>query len=212
MSQAHPPRLIAAVEEFDSILAQLDEAGATSALGERLRRLLGALRSAMNWLEDTSYFEEAHALMDRAGRLARMHFADDCHLTFEGDSYFMECPVALAHNRVGMSPGMRVVQSECSICGLDPDDCMHITGREYEGHTCYRRITEVDLLEISLVGRPAQPDARIMKMSVDERDIRQALGSQYERGVPVLCDRCLSKCAGVVRPFEGHSHTVTKGN
>lgn len=70
-----------------------------------LRGAFEPLRSAMNWLEDTSHFETAHQRLDAAGQLAREIFPHGCHLTQENLSYYQQCPVALAHNRVGMSPG-----------------------------------------------------------------------------------------------------------
>jgi hypothetical protein len=52
------------------------------------------------------------------------------------------------------------------------------------------------------VGRPAQPDALIQRMSIDTRHIAAALDDRFEPGVPVNCDRCLLPCDGVARPFE----------
>jgi hypothetical protein len=156
----------------------------------------------MNWLEDTEHFEVAHDVLDKAGNLARRAFPHGCVLPYRDDGYFMECPVALAHNRVGMSIGFVARAIECSICGRDPDECPHITGRMYDGKRCIRRITDLDLLEVSFVARPEQPDARIMGMSVDMSDLRESLGEEFSPGVPVTCDRCLSPCDGMARPFE----------
>jgi hypothetical protein len=176
--------------------------GPTEEDHKKLRAALATLRSAMNWLEDTEHFDAAHDALDKAGSLARMRFPDGCALPYRDGSYFMECPVALAHNRVGMSIGFVARAIECSICGRDPDECPHITGRMYDGERCIRVITELDLLEVSLVGRPREPDARIMSMSVDMSDLRESLGDEFTPGDPVTCDRCLSSCGGVVRPFE----------
>jgi len=65
-----------------------------------------------------------------------------------------------------------------------------------------RRITNLDLIDISLVARPEQPDARIMRMSVDMSDLSESIGEEFIAGTEVTCDRCLSKCDGVARPFE----------
>lgn len=169
---------------------------------KKLRDALTTLRSAMNWLEDTEYFEVAHKVLDKAGSLARRVFPHGCMLPYRDGSYFVECPVALAHNRVGMSVGFVARAVECSICGRDPDECPHITGRTYDGQRCIRRITEADVLEVSLVGRPEQPDARIMSMSIAMSDLHESLGEEFVPGVCVTCDRCLSPCDGVARPFE----------
>jgi hypothetical protein len=155
----------------------------------------------MNHLEDTPEFEEAHLALDSAGRLGRTRFPDGCHLEFEDDTYYQCCPVALAHSRVGFSPGFIVKVAECSICRNDPDSCEHITGHVYDGVLCVRVIKDGEIFEVSLVSRPSQPDARIERMSVSHADIRAKLGSRFEPGIPVLCDRCLVDCDGVSDEF-----------
>jgi hypothetical protein len=168
---------------------------------EKLRQALETLRSATNWLEDSEHFEAAHEALDQAGQFRREHFS--CLFTFEDGVYYQDCPVALAHNRVGMSPAMVIGAAQCSICKQDPEECAHITGRVYDGQRCIRIITEVkEILEISLVARPAQPDARITRMSVDTDRFRRALGPAFRVGMPINCDRCLSNCDGVSRVFE----------
>jgi hypothetical protein len=66
----------------------------------------------------------------------------------------------------------------------------------------YPHIHEADLFEVSLVARPAQPDARIESISVGRNELRKRLGSKFTPGMPVFCDNCLTPCGGVVRPFE----------
>lgn len=176
--------------------------GPTEADHKKLRGALATLRSAMNWLEDSEHFEDAHNLLDKAGALARAEFSEGCALLYEKGSYFLDCPVTLAHNRVGMSIGFVAQSVECSICGCDPDECPHITGRTYDAKRCVRVITDLDLIDVSLVARPEQPDARIMRMSVDTSDLRESIGDEFTPGMPVTCDRCISKCDGVARPFE----------
>ncbi len=173
-----------------------------------LRSAFEPLRSAMNWLEDTSHFETAHQRLDGAGQLAREIFPHGCHLTQENLSYYQQCPVALAHNRVGMSPGYVVREAECSICRQDPEDCPHIKGRVYDGQTCHRIIKQLDVLEVSFVGRPAQPDARIHRISVGRAELEAGLGEAFTPGVVVTCDRCLKPCRGVARPFEDSHLTL----
>jgi hypothetical protein len=139
---------------------------------------------------------------DKAGALAREIFPHGCQLSYRDEAYFQECPVALAHNRSGMSVAFVTRAAECSICGQDPEDCLHINGRVYDGKRCTRIITDADILEISLVGRPAMPDARIMSISVDFDDLRKRLGEKFTPGIPVTCDNCLIPCDGVAQPFE----------
>jgi hypothetical protein len=185
--------------------ATLSIEGPTEEAGAQLRHSLSILRSAMNWLEDSSLFDVAHERLDLAGRLAREHFPEGCALSFRDGTYFQECPAALAHNRMGMSVGYVVREAECSICHKDPEDCDHIKGQLYDGERCVRIIKRADLMEVSLVGRPAQPDARVMSVSVETEEMRRRLGSDFRRGMSILCDSCLSPCHGVARPFESTS-------
>lgn len=158
----------------------------------------------MNWLEDSEHFEQAHRTLDDAGRFIRQSFG--CTLAFKDGAYRQDCPVALAHNRIGMSIGAIVKKASCSICRRDPQDCSHITGRTYDGERCVRVIEEAELLEVSLVDRPSMPDARILSMSIPNSELRKVLGPKFRPGVPLSCDRCLSACGGVNdRPYQFRS-------
>jgi len=163
----------------------------------RARNGLGILRSAVDWLEDSDHFDHAHKVLDDAGRLVRTTFG--CKLTFEpGKGYSQTCPVALAHNRVGNSTGSIIEESECSICQEDPEDCDHIAGQVYGDEVCGRVTTKADLLEVSLVSRPKQPDARIDSVSIIRDELERELGSEFRYGMPVSCDKCLQECNGMV--------------
>lgn len=164
-----------------------------------VRSSLHLFRSAMNWLEGTEEFEVAHQELDAAGRFARETFG--CTVERQGDQYFDSCPAKLAHNRIGMSIGYVVKSAECSICGLDPEDCPHIRGYEYDGVVCTRRLVELEVQEVSLVARPADPDARIERVSISHAELREALGDAFRPGIDVNCDVCLTPCAGVRRPM-----------
>lgn len=168
------------------------------------RESLATLRSAMDWLEDTDCFVEAHQALDSAGRQVRQIFG--CHLGQQGSDYFQECPVALGHNRLGMSVGAVVNRVECSICGADPEDCEHITGRLYDGQRCGRNLCDFEFTEVSIVRRPAFPDARIGSIGVSHESLRAELGPRWKPGTPVRCDRCLSDCDGVAEHPDLGSH------
>lgn len=154
-------------------------------------------RSAMDWLEDTDRFETAHRVLDEIGKLTRTHAPSACSLEEDEGQYFQTCPVSLAHSRVGLSPGLVVEEMKCSICSLDPRDCAHISGEAYDGVEAHRIITKARILEVNLVARPAQPDARLTRVSVTEAELREALGRTVDPGTIVTCDRCLSTCEGV---------------
>lgn len=123
------------------------------------RESLRVFRRSMDWLEDTEYFETAHHALDAAGNWVKLSF--DCFLESSEGRYFQTCPVSLAHSRVGLSIGGIIQKAVCSICGKDAVKCAHITGHEYIGQRCYVTITQVDLVEVSIVSRPEQPDAHI---------------------------------------------------
>ena len=163
------------------------------------RSALSVARSAMDWLEDTDHFDEAHDLLHEIGRFIRSTWR--CSFGHDNQGYWRECPADLAHIRCGMSPGMVIGASECSICHQEPAECDHINGRVYDGERCYRIITEVkEILEVSLVSRPAQPDARIQRVSVSTSDLQDHLGPVWKPGMPVSCDKCLSPCPGFTFP------------
>lgn len=199
-------RLRSGSEQYGRVARLLPLEGATDELHAELRRSMHTLRGAMNYLEyqDAAGFEAAHARLDAAGRLAREEFSDGCQLAYHDGIYHQECPVALAHNRIGLSPAIKIKAMECSICRSDPDDCDHIRGREYGGQKCLHVVTEGDIMEISFVGRPAQPDARISSVSIQMNELQQNLGAEFQPGIPITCDMCLSSCNGIYRPYQEH--------
>lgn len=167
-----------------------------------LARALETLRSATNWLEGSELFDVAHVALDTAGRARRHFFPADCAFEYEDGHYTQTCPVSLAHNRLGMSIGGVIRESQCSICGEDPEDCSHVSGRTYGGEVCVRIIHKFDLDHVALVATPDFPDARIMSAPVDLSDIKSVLGDVFVPGMTVTCDRCLTDCQGVSRPFQ----------
>lgn len=60
---------------------------------------------------------------------------------------------------VFLSPGMKVLRAECSICGKPQhidSFCGHVTGKVYAGEFCARVITKAEMREISMVLKPVQ--------------------------------------------------------
>ena len=188
------------------------------------RAALAGFDSALNWAEGGPFEQAVHARMDQAGRWVRERFG--CKLHREGNEYFQRCPVALGHNRMGMSVG-GLSRKVCSICGEDFSECPHRPGVEYvvngavgplewcrvcgERDGCehlpderYRArlimiIVEMQLEEVSIVDNPAFRDARITSMSYTLDDLRQALGEDFAPGADVACNRCLLGCDGLSR-------------
>lgn len=189
------------------------------------RQGLRCLARALDWAEDSPEEGAAHTALDDAGRW--VHEAFGCSLAFENGSYFQRCPVPLAHNRLGMSIGGVAKRRTCSLCGEDVSECPHDRGTAYlvaggpedlgwcrvclSKDSCphaadqqYRApvvsiISEMTLVEVSLVSKPAHPEARIESMSINIQDLQAALGPEFEVGIDVACDRCASSCAGLIR-------------
>lgn len=178
---------------------------------------------SLDWAEDTDEEEAAHRLMDEAGAWVRRTYG--CRLARSGNEYRQGCPVALAHNRIGMSIGGTAVRV-CSLCGGDFSECEHMPGTaytvpggnsdlgwcrvctqdscEHEASQQYRApvvaiIKQMDVEEISLVYKPAHPEARIAEMSIPVSDLREALGDRFTPGMEVTCDRCLLPCEGLIK-------------
>ena len=188
------------------------------------RAALAEFASALNWAEDGPDEERVHLEMDGAGRWVRETFG--CHLRYEAGHYSQICPVALGHNRIGFSIG-GVATRTCSLCGQDLSECEHRRGRSYMvsgGHedlgwcrVClvhepcehasdqtYRTgvvaiITEMAVDEVSVVSKPAHPDARLGSVSIPNSGLQETLGDRWSPGVPVSCDRCLLPCDGLTR-------------
>lgn len=188
-----------------------------------------ALRSALNWAEFGPNEDQAHRELDDAGAWVRRTFG--CTLARAGTEYEQACPVALAHNRIGLSVGGAAVRV-CSLCGEDLSECPHMRDRAYlvpggvgelgwcrvcvkhescghSGDQTYRAyviavITQMELEEVSFVSRPAHPDARLGSVSISHEDLREALGPDFHPGIEVSCDRCLKPCSGLVRPSIPH--------
>jgi hypothetical protein len=175
-------------------------------LPEELGRALGLLRGAMDYLDylDPVAFERAHELLDSAGKFTRQEFSKLCHLELEKGRYHQRCPVYLAHDRMGVSPAFIIKQMHCSICKLDPDECGHIRGFEYDGKRCGHVITEAEITEMSVVGIPDEPDARIFSVEMNVDELRDAQGRELRSGASVICNRCQSACKGLSRSFGGH--------
>jgi Caudovirus prohead serine protease len=188
------------------------------------RQALAAYRASLDWAEDTAHEDEAHRLLDEAGSWVRRTFG--CHLERHGQQYQQTCPVALGHNRIGLSVGGRASKQICSLCAADVSECEHLPGTAYlvpggsddlgwcrvccqpecehlQTET-YRAslvsiIREMELHEVSVVTKPAHPEARIQLVSIPLSDLRAELGNDFQPGMDVSCDRCLSPCEGLIR-------------
>jgi hypothetical protein len=176
---------------------------------EVLRRLRGELRQVMDGSDgyDLALFDQAHELLDEVGGLLRRTYPKACTMPYRDGVYYRECPVDLGHLRVGFSVETRVDKSECSICGLDPDECDHIPGELYDGRECCILITKAQILAVALVANPRFRNARFGSLLLGTTtELRAALGPNFRPGVRLSCDKCLAGCHGLNRNFDGATH------
>ncbi|MFH8258165.1 hypothetical protein [Streptomyces roseolus] len=174
-----------------------------------LIKLRGQLQEVMDRSEfrQPTLFEAAHNLLDEVGALLRRHYSEACVLAYQDGAYYRECPVDLAHLRVGLSPEIQVLESECSICNLDPEDCDHLPGETYDGQECLSVITKFEVTAVAIVGNPRQLVTRFTSIPAGTTDeLSEALGPEFSPGVALNCDRCLSNCSGLNREFAGANH------
>ncbi|MFC5200470.1 hypothetical protein [Streptomyces kaempferi] len=180
-----------------------------AAAGATLLGLRSQLQEVMDRSEfcDPALFESAHELMDEVGTLLRRHYHESCLLPYRDGAYYRECPVDLAHLRVGLSLETRVLESECSICNLDPEDCDHLPGEMYDGQECVSVVTKAEPTAVAIVANPRQLVTRFTSIPAGTTaELSAALGPQFRPGVQLSCDRCLSGCSGLNRDFANANH------
>jgi hypothetical protein len=98
-----------------------------------------------------------------------------------------------------MVPGGLEGLGWCRVC-LKREPCEHHASRSYRANVV-SIITEMDLEEISIVAKPANPEARITRATLSTKDLEDALGPEFVPGMAVSCDKCLDICQGLLRPF-----------
>jgi hypothetical protein len=184
------------------------------------RLAIRSIVEAFWWAEDTDAEEAQHELMHRIGRWTRRNFG--CAVEFDGDRYVRRCPIDIAHKRMGFSVGYSATLL-CSICGEDVSECPHLRSSAYwarggvgpsgfcpvcMGQSCahsndrlYRVtvsqvVTNMRMREVSLVSRPAGVTTRFTELPLAIEDLQAKFGSEFEVGMPVSCDLCLTGCWG----------------
>lgn len=87
------------------------------------------------------------------------------------EEYLLNLEKMLFPPQIFFSPGMISLESKCSICDKDYEDCDHIAGKPYMGEFCARIHTKVDLLEISIVDNPAHKTSRGLTFTENGKQI-----------------------------------------
>jgi hypothetical protein len=95
-------------------------------------------------------------LFTRAHRLGRrLSEAVHCQWTSGDEIYTLDCPIYGLHRPFAHSLAMTVT-TECSICGAGALQCAHVPGEEYEGESCFSKVTGIGAL--GHVALTADPD------------------------------------------------------
>lgn len=186
--------------EADARFRNAKSRGGWAGLEAELDQVRALARSAMDWLEEGEEFDRAHALLDRIGNYIRRRVPAMCVLRYAEGSYTQICPVALGHQRVGISVELIIEQSECSICGVEYWECAHVAGEVYGEGECIQEISRATITGAALVSRPRIADARINARGIPAADVQRALRSA-PAGAPLVCGICLRGCPGLEYDF-----------
>ena len=190
------PELVEANEMWSRGETQLQEGNKPQAEAI-LRESLLRYRNAFHLASEDPLIGQ---LLHQKGRL--IHDCFNCKVRMEGQTYYEECPVILAHIPLGFSIG-GTADVICSICGKDPWDCEHITevkynripaqkvsglcniclkedcnhviGDLYDNVEAIRLIVKCELDHVSLVDNPANPLARIHMYTLAAEEVRETL-------------------------------------
>jgi hypothetical protein len=169
----------------------------TTASDNDLAALRQDARAAIDRLDDEPEFDDAHNTLDEVGLYIRQTRPQLCRLTQESNEYTQDCPVDLGHIRLGLSVGVEIEESHCSICEGDLWTCPHIPGQLYDGQPVIRVITKAKLFEVSVVNRPDFPDARFTSRPVSRLAVEAAFGGPLPTNAHPVCNRCLTSCPGI---------------
>ncbi|HBR2078949.1 MULTISPECIES: hypothetical protein [Klebsiella] len=96
------------------------------------------LRSALDMLLNVFWIKKDLRIpisrqMHSIGKVLHENYG--CAFGFENGFYYTKCPNMLLHRDFGFS--MRGFEKyKCSICNIDPVDCIHRTGRKYNNIEC----------------------------------------------------------------------------
>jgi hypothetical protein len=184
--------------------------------------LTSAVR-AFNLLEDMPEADDAHRLIHEIGMYVSRHFG--CKINLRDGLWRWECPVTIAHLRLGQSVGFTAPRI-CSICrqNIMSDQCSHLPSQIYEvqvvdasrcpcgtndchSHmegdilTVYPKslVQEADSLdEVSWVPRPRDPLARIEAISYTPEHMAIMMRSEIPSSVRTIeCFHCRQACTGL---------------
>jgi hypothetical protein len=187
------------------------------------RDALASAVRAFNLLEDLPEADDAHQLIHETGMFVSRHFG--CKIRLVNGLWRWECPVIIAHLRLGQSIGYTAARI-CSICreSIMSERCPHMPNHLYSvvvedtsrcpcgsrGCTDHELGTVIEvepislteeadsLDEISWVARPRDPLARIEAICYSSEQIAILMGAEIPSGVRMIeCLHCRQACTGL---------------
>lgn len=182
------------VEEWESKADRILENGLDKASESELREVLQSYEKCY-WF----YIErrnEISLLMHKIGRHLREHHGCAFKFCEKREQYYSTCPNHLIQYDFGFS--LRVIEDHvCSVCGMNPIECDHLTGEIYDGVEAKTYNKLVDIITADLVKEPEMPFARVREKLFPREIIEKGLStdpiirSLYYGKVVLNCDHCL---------------------
>ncbi|MER6925456.1 hypothetical protein [Streptomyces spiralis] len=192
---------------------------------EKAREALDASAKAFWWAEDSPLEERQHQLMHKIGKWKRKQLGCSIFFDGKGYAHRCPVVIAHKKMGFSVGFTATRICSICRK-DLASDECPHFRDRSYwirggadaygpcrvceqdpckhRADTLYRaRVVAIvsahsnmSLHEVSIVRKPAQPEARLAEVPIDIDELASHLGPNFLPGVRLNCDQCLGKCPG----------------
>lgn len=146
------------------------------------------------FLVDRRRQQEAFVVAHRVGRQVLDTFGCPMRSDDGGANWETRCGILALHQRIGSSFG-GPTSGQCSICGAEDFECVHVPGRRYGDDWYVREIYNVDLREVSYVSFPGDPRCYRTEALVSRAEVEKAYGGPLPAGVVPECTHCVD-CRG----------------
>ncbi len=78
-----------------------------------------------------------------------------------------------------LSPAMKMSKFRCSVCNEDYELCLHEDGMQYDDIECHATALDLEVMEVSIVDKPADSRAGITDLLVVENDGKRKTYTWY---------------------------------
>lgn len=84
----------------------------------------------------------------------------------------------------------------CRLC--NKNSCPHRSDTLYRARvvSVIDENSKINIQEVSIVRKPAQPEARLVEIPVDLQKLAKRLGPDFLPGVRIPCNQCIEPCSG----------------